>query len=106
MGLKESVTFFATLSIQLCYDICQTNWIWKQQNSIADDLGHHIGSRGGRCVLEKKREFSLVYSRFSCVRSTTRELATVEHPLWITKVHCCSTDTSEALVKVVDYLKN
>ena len=67
MGLKESVTFFATLSIQLCYDICQTNWIWKQQNSIADDLGHHIGSRGGRCVLEKKREFSLVYSRFSCV---------------------------------------
>ena len=53
MGLKESVTFFATLSIQLCYDICQTNWIWKQQNSIADDLGHHIGSRGGRCVLEK-----------------------------------------------------
>ena len=43
--------------IQLCYDICQTNWIWK---AVADDLGHHIGSRLRQMCLRKKREFSLV----------------------------------------------
>lgn len=58
------------------------------------------------CLRKKAGILTRLLSLFMCVRSTTRELATVEHPLWITKVHCCSTDTSEALVKVVDYLKN
>ena len=49
------------------------------------------------CLRKKAGILTRLLSLFMCVRSTTRELATVEHPLWITKVHCCSTDTSEAL---------
>lgn len=67
--------FFVLRSIQLCYDICQTNWIWKQQQQMTWVI------IGRQMCLRKKREFSLVCSRcFSCVRSTTRELETVEHP--------------------------